>query len=451
MMRPDFATRYGDERLPRYTSYPTSPHFSASVGASAYGRWLAEISPETTASLYLHIPFCRAMCWYCGCNTSVAKRDDIIETYVAALRHEVEQVTRLIPRRQRVQHVHFGGGTPTILQPNTLVELVRLLRQSFDLAADAEVAIEIDPRTLDKDTASALAGCGVNRASLGIQSFDPLVQQSINRTQTVAQTASVVAALRRRGVNGINFDLIYGLPHQTVASCIETVLRCVELRPDRFSVFGYAHVPGFKPHQRRIAENSLPDGAERYRQFEAIADLLGDCGYQRIGLDHFCLPDDVMSRTHSRGELRRNFQGYTTDASNILLGFGASAIGRLQQGYVQNEAGVRAYMEAVTSDSLATVKGYVLTDEDRLRGEIIERIMCDFGADIGRICERHCRVPHSVLGASSRLEQLVEDGIVTVNGSSLRVADDARFLVRTVAAAFDSHLGQSGASHSRAV
>ena len=450
-MRPDFATRYGDERLPRYTSYPTSPHFSALVGASAYGRWLAETPPETTASIYLHIPFCRAMCWYCGCNTTVTKRDDIIETYVAALRHEVEQVTRLIPRRQRVQHVHFGGGTPTILQPNTLVELVRLLRQSFDLAADAEVAIEIDPRTLDEDMASALAGCGVNRASLGIQSFDPLVQQSINRTQTVAQTAAVVAALRRRGVNGINFDLIYGLPHQTVSSCIETVLRFVELRPDRFSVFGYAHVPGFKPHQRRIAENTLPDGAKRYRQFEAIADLLGHCGYQRIGLDHFCLPDDVMSRTHSRGELRRNFQGYTTDASNVLLGFGASAIGRLQQGYVQNEAGVRAYTEGVTSGSLATVKGYALTDEDRLRGEIIERIMCDFGADIGRICERHRCAPERVLGASSRIEQLVADGIVTVNGSNLRVADEARFLVRTVAAAFDSHLGQSGASHSRAV
>lgn len=449
-MRSDLASRFGEERLPRYTSYPTAPHFSASVGPSTYAEWLARVSPRAKASIYLHVPFCRSMCWYCGCNTSVARTDSGIEAYAAAMQREIELVSSLLPHRLRADHVHFGGGTPTILESRTFVDLVEKLRRSFCVGAEAEVAVEIDPRALSPSMITALADTGVNRASIGVQTFDPKVQAAINRVQSLAQTAAATDAVRRAGVRGINFDLIYGLPYQTVASCIDTVLRCIELRPDRFAIFGYAHVPGFKPHQRRILEEALPNAAERHRQFEAMAALVVDMGYRRIGLDHFCLPEDSMSRAQSDGKLHRNFQGYTTDNANILLGFGASAIGQLHEGYVQNDAGTRAYAKKLTDGVLGTARGHVLTDEDRLRGEIIERLMCDLGADIGQICARHGVTSDRVLD-SARLQQLIATGAATLDGARLEVASDARFLLRNVAAGFDAHLDGATLLHSRAV
>lgn len=391
------------------------------------------------------------MCWYCGCHTSVAKQDGIIESYIAAMRHELGLVSRQLCYQLSAAHVHFGGGTPTILKPRVFADLVTLLRRSFNIKAQAELAIEVDPRTLDREMVDALGDCGINRVSIGIQSFDPVVQQAINREQSFSQTAAATDALRRAGVHGVNFDLVYGLPHQTVASCVETVLLCTELQPDRFSVFGYAHVPNVRPLQQRIAQGTLPGAAERHRQFEAIATTLCDTGYRRIGLDHFCLPHDAMSVAHSNGTLRRNFQGYTTDTADVLLGFGASAIGRVDQGYVQNEIGTRAYAKILGSDTLATVRGHAFTDDDRMRGEIIERIMCDFGADIGAICRRHGRMPDRLLGSASRLEELSGSGIVTIDGSNLRIADDARFLARSVAATFDAYIGGSLATHSPVV
>jgi oxygen-independent coproporphyrinogen-3 oxidase len=391
------------------------------------------------------------MCWYCGCHTSVAKQDDIIESYTSAMRHEIGLVSRQLCHSPSVGHVHFGGGTPTVLKPNAFVDLVTLLRRSFNIEAQAELAIEVDPRALDRGIVDALRDCGINRVSIGVQSFDPVVQRAINREQSFSQTAAATEALRCAGVSGVNFDLVYGLPHQTVASCIDTVLRCTELRPERFSVFGYAHVPNVRPLQRRIEEAALPNAAERHRQFEAMAATLCDMGYRRIGLDHFCLPHDAMSVAHSTGTLRRNFQGYTTDSSDVLLGFGASAIGRLDQGYVQNEIGTRAYAKMIASDTLAIIRGHTLTDDDRMRSEIIERIMCDFGADIGSICRRYGRTPDRVLGSASCLEELVGRGIAMINGSELRIAEDARFLARSVAATFDAYLGGSLATHSPAV
>jgi oxygen-independent coproporphyrinogen-3 oxidase len=390
------------------------------------------------------------MCWYCGCNTSVARTNDSIEPYTTAVRREIELVSRQLPHRLRVDHLHFGGGTPTILDAKAFADLMALLRRSFCVSAESEVAVEIDPRMLNPSMLSALADSGVNRASIGVQTFDPVVQRAINRVQSFAETAAATDAIQRAGISSINLDLIYGLPHQTVASCIETVLRCIDLGPQRFAIFGYAHVPGFKPHQRRIAEEALPNGTERYRQFEAMAATLVDTGYQRVGLDHFCLPEDAISRAQLSGSLRRNFQGYTTDKAEVLLGFGASAIGLLGQGYVQNEVGARAYAKKLAHGTLATVRGHVLTDDDRLRGEIIERIMCDLGADIGQICARYGQPANRVL-ASPRLKDLIATGVATLDGSRLRVANDARFLVRNVAAAFDAHLDGAGLLHSRAV
>jgi oxygen-independent coproporphyrinogen-3 oxidase len=450
-MRTDLAAAYGQERLPRYTSYPTAPHFSPAVGPTSYGAWLKAIPASATASLYLHIPFCRSMCWYCGCNTMVAKRDEPIAVYESALRCEIDMVSRQIGRRLSVGHIHFGGGTPTIMAPEALVDLVGALRHAFFVLPSAEIAIEIDPRTLTGAMIDALALSGVNRASLGVQSFDPLVQRAINRVQSFEQTAAVTTGLRQAGIGGVNFDLIYGLPHQTVASCLDTVQRCLELRPNRFSVFGYAHVPAFKTHQRKIVEALLPDSPARYDQACAIANALKQAGYIQIGLDHFALPDDAMTIAFHEGRLHRNFQGYTTDDNAVLIGLGASAIGQLPQGYVQNETQVRAYSQAIASGRFATVKGYALTDDDRLRADIIERIMCDYGVDLDVVCTRHGARPDAMLSSAPRLQALISDGVVELNGASLAVREGSRFLVRSVAAAFDAHLDAAQRLHSRAV
>jgi oxygen-independent coproporphyrinogen III oxidase len=450
-MRPDLAACYGQERLPRYTSYPTAPHFSGAVGPGAYGEWLRAIPQYEGTSLYFHVPFCRSMCWYCGCHTSVVRRDQPIAVYAAALRREIDLVSSHIDCRIQVNSVHFGGGTPTIMAPETFADLIGSIRHSFFVLPSADIAVEIDPRTLTASMIDALSHGGVNRVSLGVQSCDPVVQRAIHRVQSVDETASATENLRRAGIRGVNFDLIYGLPHQTVASCLDTVQRCIELRPDRFSVFGYAHVPTFKKHQRKINEVWLPDSLERHEQSYAIADALQEAGYLQVGLDHFALPEDGMAVALRNRTLHRNFQGYTTDASRILLGFGASAIGHLPQGYVQNETNTRAYLESVADGKLATVKGYALTDDDRLRAEIIERVMCDFGVDLDRICAGHGSNPEILLQSSPRLEKMILDGVVQLEGASLNLAKDSRFLVRSLAAAFDAHLDGSKQLHSRAV
>ncbi|WGR93235.1 MULTISPECIES: oxygen-independent coproporphyrinogen III oxidase [unclassified Bradyrhizobium] len=450
-MRPDLANSYGQDRLPRYTSYPTAPHFSSSIRESDYRVWLKSLRSRQSASIYLHVPFCRSMCRYCGCHTSVMKRSEPIATYAAGLRTEAHLVAEAIGQQLSISHVHFGGGTPTIMMPETFADLVGALRYSFLVLPGAEIAVEIDPRTLTEPMAEALGYCGVNRASLGVQSFDPLVQRAINRRQSFEQTAISVEWLRRAGVNRINFDLLYGLPVQTVASCRNTVARCLELRPARFSVFGYGHVPSFKKHQRKIDEASLPDSVARHLQAETIAEVLVDAGYVRIGLDHFALPDDKLALARRQGTLRRNFQGYTDDSADALIGLGASAIGRLPHGFVQNTVAIREYLARIIDDRLPTAKGYLLSKDDRLRAEIIERIMCDMSVDLSQILRLHGQDPESAIIDRSRLDRLVADGVVIMDGDRLTVSDGAQFLVRSVASAFDAHLPRSEAPHTRAV
>lgn len=450
-MRADLAAIYGEERLPRYTSYPTAPHFSPAIGADTYARWLSELPSGSGASLYLHVPFCREMCWYCGCHTQIVRRDGLIAAYQRTLLGEIAQVAETIGRRIKVEHIHFGGGTPTIMAPEAFAELIAAMRRAFFVLPSAEIAVEIDPRTLTAEMVETMRLSGVNRASLGVQSFDPVVQRAINRVQSYEQTAAVVDRLRRAGIKGINFDLIYGLPYQTIASCIDTVRRSLELGPDRFSVFGYAHVPDFKKHQRMIKENHLPDGLARHDQACAIANALKEAGYVQVGLDHFARTGDTMAVAFEDRTLRRNFQGYTTDRGEVLIGFGASAIGHLPQGYVQNEVQIGAYAQSITSGRLATAKGYGLTDDDRLRADIIERIMCEFSVDLGDICARHGAEPEAMLKSAARLKPLISDGVVRLDGDRLAVASDSRFLVRSVAAAFDAHLDPAKQLHSRAV
>lgn len=432
--------RYGEARLPRYTSYPTAPLFSPAITAETHSDWLGQVDPADPASLYFHIPFCRSMCWYCGCHTTISARDEPIHAYLAALRAEIDTVTARLPQGQRIGHVHFGGGTPTIMPAADLVELMARLRGRFDFQPGAELAIEIDPRRLEDAMLDAMAEGGINRASLGVQTFDPRVQLAINRVQPLKDTRAAVDGLRRVGVAQVNFDLIYGLPHQTVESCIDTVEKAISLRPDRLAVFGYAHVPDFKKHQRLIDEEVLPDSVARVEQATAIAEALVAAGYVQIGLDHFALPGDELSLAQAEGRLRRNFQGYTTDACAKLIGFGASAIGHTPQGYVQNDVAINRYSRTVADGGLATVRGYRLTSDDRLRAAVIERLMCDFAVDIPAICARFGADPAALIDGNDRLQTALAEGLAEMVDGRLRMLGELRFLVRVVAAAFDAHL-----------
>jgi oxygen-independent coproporphyrinogen-3 oxidase len=450
-MRPEILARYADRPLPRYTSYPTAPHFGAEVNADVYRAWLGALSPDTETSLYLHVPFCRSMCWYCGCHTTITARDEPIARYLAALHQEIRLVADAIPGKLSARHVHFGGGTPTLMQPDQFIALMDVLRDCFLIESGSEVAIEIDPRTLEPEMIEALAAGGVTRASLGVQSFDPVVQKAINRIQSREQTAAATEGLRAAGIRAVNFDLIYGLPHQSIASCLETVKQAVALAPDRFAVFGYAHVPDFKRHQRKIEETALPGGSERHAQAEAIADALVAAGYVRVGLDHFARPGDSLAQALSSGTLHRNFQGYTTDACDSLLGFGASSIGRLPQGYVQNAVLIGDYQRRIADGALAASKGRACAPEDRLRAAVIERIMCDYRVDLGEVCARFGADPDALADKASGLDGLIADGIARRERNVIMLDDRARPLVRVLAAAFDEYLGRAPARHSRAV
>ena len=443
--------QFEDRRIPRYTSYPTAPHFTPLIGEAIYREWLGELDPAAPVSLYLHVPFCTALCWYCGCHTKVPGHYEPIARYVDALCAEIELVAQAVPATLGVQHLHWGGGTPTIIGPAAFDRVMALIERRFAVAAGAERAIEIDPRRLSADMVRALASAGITRASLGVQSFDPAVQRAINRVQSFDETRQAVEALRDAGILSINLDLLYGLPQQSVASCRETVARVIELAPDRLAVFGYAHVPAMKPHQRRIDEAALPAPLLRHAQAEAIAQSLADAGYVRIGLDHFARPQDALARALAAGTLRRNFQGYTTDRSVTLIGLGASSIGTLPRGYVQNAPQIRAYGDAVAGGRLATARGVMVTDEDRFRGEIIERLMCDLRVDLGAIAAGYGREEGALAPEQAALAELAGAGVVRLDGNVVTIAEDCRMLARVVAAVFDAYLDPAADRHARAL
>ena len=449
-MRPETFVRYAERKVPRYTSYPTAPNFTAAVGEADYRRWLAALPLGTELSLYLHVPFCRAMCWYCGCHTTVTAREAPISRYLGALRREIALLADALPGRMAVGHVHFGGGSPTMMAPEELTGVVSGLRARVALPAGCEIAIEVDPRQLGDAMAEALAEAGVNRASLGVQSFDAEVQQAINRMQVYACVADAVDRLRRAGIHGINFDLIYGLPRQTTASCLDTVAQALELAPDRFAIFGYAHVPGVKLHQRRIDATTLPDASERWAQSRAMAGALMTAGYVEIGLDHFALPSDSLATAARSGRLHRNFQGYTTDGCTALLGLGASSIGRLPDGYVQNVVSISDYQTRVAAGELPVVRGYAVDADDRLRARIIERLMCNHRVDVAEACTGY-GVDPDVLLSTAELPLLLADGLIELRGTTIEVRPEARALVRNVAAAFDAYLGVTAGRHAASV
>lgn len=435
-----------EQRVPRYTSYPPATQFKADVGAKDYRSWLATLDTDTDISLYIHIPFCENLCSYCGCQTTITRDAGRVARYADLLRKELALVASNLGSRRRLTHLHWGGGTPTMLSPKDIIGLTCAIRYHFDVASNAEIAVEIDPRHLRKDHVEALAAAGINRASLGIQDFEPAVQMAINRIQPIDQTMQALSLLRKVGIKDINFDLMYGLPLQTMDSVRKSAHAAAALGPSRISLFGYAHVPWMKKHQRLIDESSLPSSSDRLGQYRAASDALISAGYVVIGLDHFARPDDPLTGSLANHSMRRNFQGYTPDTAPALIGLGCSAISFLPQGYAQNTATLNQYRDAIEAGQFAQARGLRLTNDDRRRGTLIQDLMCYLKADLST----------SGIELSNdereRLAELEQRGLLAIDGDQLCVPETMRPFVRTVCAALDPYASSNCATrHSLAV
>jgi oxygen-independent coproporphyrinogen-3 oxidase len=436
---------------PRYTSYPTAPNFHEGIGHADYAAWLDELEPGASLSIYLHVPYCDSLCWFCGCHTKVVRRYEPIADYLDALLQEIDLVAERLGTGHRITHLHWGGGSPTILVPDDMRRLATRLRQRFQFDPDAEFAVEIDPRGLGDAAIRALREIGVNRVSIGVQDVHPEVQQAINRKQPFEVTRGAVERLREAGLAAVNCDLMYGLPYQNQARVLDSVEKVLGLSADRIALFGYAHVPHIKPHQRLIPEAALPDGAERLAQAQAASHRLQAAGFHRIGLDHFAAPGDSLAAAAESGRLHRNFQGYTPDQADVLLGLGASAIGKLPQGYVQNEVPIGRYAAAVREGRLAVIRGIGLDDDDRLRGAIIERIMCDLDVDLESLCAERGVSPAIFEPELERLAPLERDGLVRGSGYRILVTEKGRPFLRSVAAVFDRYLQAEDGRHTQSL
>lgn len=432
---------------PRYTSYPTAVHFSSAVGPDESGAWIAALPEAADLSLYVHIPFCGALCWYCGCATTVVNTPGPIAGYLEALEAEIGAVADRLGTRRRVTHLHWGGGSPNSLQPDQILALAGGLRDRFTLDPEAEFAVEIDPRFMDAARAEALARAGVNRVSIGVQDFSPEVQAAINRRQSFETTRAVVEDLRRAGIKALNIDLVYGLPHQTEARLADTLDQALALRPDRLAVFGYAHLPQRIRHQRLIPEAALPGFEARLRLAELATRRLVDAGYVRIGLDHFAQPDDPLAQAPAQ----RNFQGYTTDRADALIGLGASAISRFPQGYAQNATGVADYRARIAAGGRATARGVALSDDDRLRAHVIERLMCDLTYSDTGLRRRFGDRARSLAGIVADMDDLEAEGLIERTADGFRIPEAAAPFVRTVCTRFDAWLARADAIHAPAV
>ena len=445
----ELVTRYAAP-VPRYTSYPTAPHFHSGITAETYARWLGEVPENASISLYLHIPYCDRLCWFCGCHTKHTLRYEPVADYLLALHAEIDWVARQLDGRGRVTAIHLGGGSPTLLTPADMAALKTHLATRFTLAPDAEISIEIDPNDLDDGRYDAMAAFGLSRASIGVQDFDPQVQKAINRVQSFEQTKAVVDAMRARGVGSVNLDLVYGLPFQTEAGIARTIAAVLALAPDRVALFGYAHVPWMKPHQKMLPEAALPDAHARFAQAQRAASLLLDAGFEAVGFDHFARPQDSLAIAARSGRLRRNFQGYTSDAADALIGLGASAIGQLPQGYVQNLTPTGDYRQAVLAGGPATRRGFALGPDDRLRAQAISALLCRF-----RLTPRDLAgfgaAGTALFNQAAAMALADADGLVTMADGAFSVTARGRPFVRSIAARFDAYLATGTARHTVAL
>ncbi|WP_346656032.1 oxygen-independent coproporphyrinogen III oxidase [Bradyrhizobium sp. dw_78] len=437
--------RYAHLNVPRYTSYPTAADFGP-VTANEHTAWLRHLEAQTSVSIYLHVPYCREICLYCGCNTKMAVRDDVVASYRRALEAEIALVGGLIENRVTIGRLHWGGGTPSILGVAGLHSVLETLRDRFSIEPDFEHAIELDPRHVTAELADGLAALGVTRASLGVQDINPLVQAAIGRLQPLDMVETAARRLRSAGIRNLSFDLMYGLPMQTIDSIRKTCASVTSISPDRISCFGYAHLPRLKANQRRIDEARLPSQDQRIDQANVIAEELARSGYRKIGIDHFAKPADALAQAAAAGRLHRNFQGYTDDDRQVLLGFGASSISTLPEGIVQNVTDVPTYVRTIAAGSLASARGFRLTPQDRQRARIIERLMCDFEVDLEQIGPGLDFTEELTI-----LAPMQKEGLVTIDGRKLSVTAAGRSVVRVIAAAFDVFRRSPAAQFSTAV
>jgi oxygen-independent coproporphyrinogen-3 oxidase len=442
---------HASRNLPRYTSYPTALAFQPAPDDALTRNWLGAIRPTDALSIYVHIPFCERLCWYCGCHTSVPNGYDRISDFLGHLASELDLWSDAMPSHAGAAHVHFGGGSPNSLSRDDFSNLLASISRRFSLRPGAEVAVELDPGHLDRDFARGLGAAGVTRASLGVQTFDPEVQRLVNRIQPFERVETAVADIRSGGVEAINFDMMYGLPGQTPDNVADSLTIALLLAPDRVALFGYAHVPWMKKHQAMIRQEDLADVAERWSQAEAAEAVLLDHGYVRIGMDHFAHPDDPMTAQLVNGGLRRNFQGYTDDPASVLIGLGPSAISACPQGYAQNASRVDQWAAAVGKGRLPVSRQLATTAEDRLRAAVIERLMCDLEVDVGAACLDYGCAVTALDDSLTAARALAVDGLCIVVGRMIRVSPELSRLVRIVAACFDQKLAPLTKKHSLAI
>ncbi len=446
---PDLLRRL-DTNGPRYTSYPTADRFHEGYTSTHYEQALAaraalaRVNAAPPLAVYVHLPFCESVCFYCACNKVVTRHHERAAEYLDALEREMGLHTQALGVRQRVTQLHFGGGTPTFLSDAELSRLMAAIGLAFDLAPDAECSIEVDPRTATPARLQHLATLGFNRISFGVQDFDPEVQQAVHRVQPFEQVEALVKSAREIGFASINVDLIYGLPKQQPKTFTRTIARVIAIAPDRIALYGYAHLPErFKP-QRRIVSADLPDGAARMVMLGNAIAAFDKAGYDYIGMDHFARPDDALAIAKREGRLHRNFQGYTTQPECDLLGLGVSAIGRIGATHTQNAKTLDAYYHAINHGRFATVRGLALDADDLLRRKIIMDLMCRGRLDFAEVQAEFGIDVSLVFSAElQRLQGLAEHGLVTVSDSAVEVTAAGWYVVRAAAMVFDRYLGNS--------
>lgn len=438
---------------PRYTSYPTAPHFRDDVPAdhvlAAIHANNAEARP---LSLYVHIPFCQTLCWYCGCTTVIGKDSSQTEPYLAALDEEMRRKSAWIHPDRKVVQIHFGGGTPTYLTAAQIRWLGERIRTHFTLAEDAEVAVEVDPRRLTFEQVQALKDAGFNRASLGVQDNNPKVQKAINRIQPFEMTERVVGWLRDAGFTSINVDLIYGLPYQTTETFDQTLSEVLSLHPDRFAIYTYAHVPWIKPAQKLLERHTLPGPEDKLAMQKRIIERLSSEGYRYIGMDHYARQDDELARAWQAGTLRRNFQGYSTLAGVDIYGFGMSSISQIDGLYLQNPKELLDYLERVHQEDFPIHRAYLLSDDDRIRRAWIMALMCQARVDLQNASrELGVDVATYFQNELQELAPMADDGLVELDATGLTVTERGRLLLRNICMPFDAHLSAGARQYSRTI
>lgn len=438
-----------DAKVPRYTSYPTAPQFKKDIGPAQMRDWIAAIAPGSRISLYLHVPFCRKLCWFCACRTQGTPSAAPVRAYLETLLKEVALVGQMLPEGVTLSRMHWGGGTPTLLDKAMIAELAGGIADVMPLADNAEFSVEIDPNEIDQARVDALAAARMTRASIGVQDFDQEIQKTIGRLQGFEVTRDAAQMLRAAGIHSLNADILFGLPHQTQERIAATVQKLLTLYPDRVALYGYAHVPWMARRQSLIPSDALPKPEERLGLFETARQLFEWDGYQQIGIDHFAVPSDTLAVAARTGRLRRNFQGYTDEPAEVLLGLGASAISRFPQGYAQNDAATSGYTKAIRDDALSTVRGHRFTAEDQLRGRLIEALMCDFKVDFAEFAEKFPAQDRHIRVLLSRAAQQFGD-LVELSPLGLRIKPDGVPLTRIIARFFDAY-DMSGAGHASAI